>query len=190
MLALPGIGPYTAAAIAAIAFRIPVAPVDGNIERVISRAFAIAGDATPKGWAADKKQISALVNEIVPPDRPGDFAQAMMDLGSGVCTPKAPNCMLCPWMDGCLARREGAQEAYPAKPQKKPQPERIGHAFVLVDGDVVLMERRPPSGLLGGMLMPPGSDWLETAQMTRTGAPVEADWQEAGEAKIAVPQVS
>ena len=180
---LPGVGPYTSAAIGAIAFGLPVAPVDGNIERVISRVFAIAGDGSAKGWAADKKEISQRVNAQVPPDRSGDFAQALMDLGATICTPKRPDCMLCPWTEGCAARREGTQGAYPAKPKKKPQPERIGHAFVLVNGDKVLMERRPPSGLLGGMLMPPGSEWVETAEMAQAGAPVEADWALVGVAK-------
>lgn len=183
LLELPGVGPYTAAAVGAIAYRLPVAPVDGNVERVISRLFAIAGDGTAKGWAADKKEITARVNAMVPPERPGDFAQAMMDLGATICTPNNPNCMLCPWMEGCAARREGAQEAYPAKPKKKPQPLRVGHAFVLIDGDHVLMQRRPPSGLLGGMLTPPGSDWVEADESPRSGAPVEADWAHAGEAR-------
>ena len=178
--ALPGIGPYTSAAIGAIAFALPVTPIDGNIERVMSRVFAISGDGSAKGWAADKREISLKANGLTPHSRPGDFAQAMMDLGSGVCTPKNPNCLICPVVSLCQAKAEGGIEAYPAKPKKKTQPLRIGHAFVALNGDQVLMERRPGRGLLGGMLMPPGSDWLETAHMNVTGQPVSADWERVG----------
>ena len=182
--ALPGIGAYTSAAVASIAFDQPVAPVDGNVERVISRLFAIAGDGTPRGWAADKKAITAQVQSLVPEDRPGDFAQAVMDLGATVCAPKSPACAVCPWAGPCRARAEGAIESYPAKPRRKPPPERFGTAFVLVSDDRVLLRRRPPEGLLGGMLMPPSTPWIEAAWPDHAASePVAADWREIGEVR-------
>ena len=195
---LPGIGPYTSAAIAAIAFGEAIAPVDGNIERVISRVYAIAGEGTARSWKEDKEEIKRRVQELVPEQRPGDFAQALMDLGATVCTPKSPSCLLCPWNHGCLAKAEHNMEGYPAKPKKKPQPLRTGDAFVLVCGDEVLLERRPPQGLLGGMLMPPSSPWTEQAVGASPGAetggeearfgpshgaPVDANWRCMGQAR-------
>lgn len=183
LLELPGVGPYTAAAVGAIAFDLPVAPVDGNIERVISRLMTIARDGSAAGWAQDKKEITEYVQELVP-SRSGDFAQAMMDLGATVCTPKSPNCMICPWTDACLARKEGNAESYPTKPKRKPQPVRKGLAFIIVCGGYVLLQRRPDSGLLGGMLMPPSSPWEEEADFeVGKCQPVKADWQFRGQAR-------
>jgi len=162
---LPGIGPYTSAAIASIAFDERIAPVDGNIERVVSRLHAIGSDGTEAGWRAAKQVIARHAQEMadaLPQEaRAGDLAQALMDLGATVCTPRSPNCAMCPLWDHCEARRQGEQERYPVKAEKKATPTRHGAAFVLVRGGDVLLVRRPPSGLLGGMLMPPTSAWTE-----------------------------
>lgn len=159
LLALPGIGPYTAAAIAAIAFDRPAAVVDGNVERVISRLRAIE---TP--LPAAKPEIRAATAELVPDDRPGDFAQATMDLGASLCSPKRPACALCPWVEACAAHRAGIAETLPKKAPKQAKPTRKGMAFVVTCGDgAVLLRRRPPKGLLGGMSEPPVSAWSETA---------------------------
>lgn len=183
LLKLPGVGPYTSAAIGSIAFDLPVAPVDGNIERVISRLMTISGDGSAAGWAEDKKEITARVQELVPA-RSGDFAQAMMDLGATVCTPKTPNCMICPWVESCLAKKEGNPEDYPAKPKRKPQPIRKGLAFLVICDGQVLLQRRPDSGLLGGMLMPLSSDWAEGREyVVLEEAPIGVDWKHVGQAR-------
>lgn len=173
LLALPGIGPYTAAAVAAIAFDRPAAVMDGNVERVVSRLFAID---TPLPSA--KPAIKARLATLVPDKRPGDFAQATMDLGASLCSPRKPACSLCPWMDECAASRLGIAETLPVKPPKKPKPTRYGTAFWLTDArGHVLLRTRPPKGLLGGMDEVPGSDWLETMQDDpMTAAPCKADW--------------
>ena len=162
---LPGVGPYTANAIAAIAYDEPLAPVDGNIERVVSRLWAIGSDGTEAGWRAAKAEIvrnaQSLFDDLPKGVRPGDLAQALMDLGATVCTPKKPNCLICPVSKMCAALKEGAPERYPMKAEKKERPTRHGAAFVLTRGDKVLLVRRGPSGLLGGMMMPPTSEWLE-----------------------------
>lgn len=152
---LPGIGPYTAAAIAAIAFDRPTMPVDGNIERVVSRLFAVE-DELPKA----KPQIQALAQTLLPPNRPGDAAQALMDLGATICTPKKPACALCPLDDGCIARARGDQETFPRKGAKKTGALRRGAAFVVTRGGEVLVRTRPEKGLLGGMTEVPTSDWI------------------------------
>ncbi len=185
---LPGVGPYTAAAVGSIAFEHPVAPVDGNVERVISRLLAIAGEGDAVSWKKDKDIISERVQTLVPEGRAGDFAQAMMDLGATVCSPKSPACGACPWFDACLARKEGAPEAYPAKPKRKPQPVRTGHAFLLVAEGEVLLSRRPPEGLLGGMLMPYGTDWVQDNDFRAPDGGVyeslpEHEWEERGEVR-------
>ena len=155
LLKLPGIGPYTAAAIAAIAFNRPAAPVDGNIERVLARLFDMH---TP--LPALKAEIKAENQKLVPPSRPGDFAQAMMDLGATLCTPKRPDCLICPWRDMCQARANGTAELLPKKTPKKPKPERSGMVFWLENQKgKVLMARRPDKGLLGGMLVFPSTGW-------------------------------
>jgi len=155
---LPGIGAYTSAAIAAIAFDEPVAVVDGNVERVIARLFAI--DAP---MAAAKDLIRAKLQPLVPSTRAGEFAEALMDLGATICTPKKPACSLCPWSDPCVARKQGRQLEFPVKMAKRPRPTRYGTAFVAHRADgAILLRRRPTRGLLGGMCEVPGSDWNET----------------------------
>ncbi len=139
---LPGVGEYTSAAIAAIAFDEPAAVVDGNIERITTRIACIE---TP--LPAARKPIRALVQELTPQRRPGDFAQAMMDLGATICTPRKPACVLCPVTDHCEARRLGRQEEFPVKAAKGAKPARVGAAFVLrrpADGAVWLRRRPPP----------------------------------------------
>jgi A/G-specific adenine glycosylase len=153
--ALPGIGPYTAAAIAAIAFDRPTMPVDGNIERVVSRLFAIEA-LLPQA----KHTIQKLAVTLLGPSRAGDSAQALMDLGATICTPRKPACALCPLNEGCVARGRGDQETFPRKAPKKSGKLRRGAAFVVTRGDQVLVRTRPEKGLLGGMTEVPGSDWL------------------------------
>lgn len=152
---LPGVGPYTAAAIAAIAFDCPTMPVDGNIERVVSRLFAV-DDQLPKA----KPRIQALAQTLLPPQRAGDAAQALMDLGATICTPKKPACVLCPLTADCTARTRGDQETYPRKAPKKTGAVRRGAAFVVTRGADVLVRTRPAKGLLGGMTEVPTSEWI------------------------------
>jgi A/G-specific adenine glycosylase len=172
---LPGIGAYTAAAIAAIAFSERAAVVDGNVERVITRIFALA---TPLPQA--KPEIRHLVAMLTPADHPGDFAQAMMDLGATLCTPRRPACALCPWMAGCAARADGSQESFPRKVAKPPRPLRRGAAFWLRRPDgFVLLRKRPDNGLLGGMTEIPSSPWSEDFDPAdaQRHAPVKALWR-------------
>jgi A/G-specific adenine glycosylase len=152
---LPGIGPYTAAAIAAIAFDQRASPVDGNIERVIARLYAVE-DELPGA----KPEIRRLAATLTPERRAGDFAQAMMDLGATICTPKTPACALCPWSDACTARVRGDAETFPRKAEKRTGKLRRGAAFVVVRADGHLLVRtRPPKGLLGGMTEVPTTAW-------------------------------
>jgi A/G-specific adenine glycosylase len=153
--ALPGIGPYTAAAIAAIAFGRRTMPVDGNIERVVSRLFAVE-EPLPRAKPLIKRLAETLLGE----SRAGDSAQALMDLGSSICTPKKPACALCPLNDGCAARTQGDQESYPRKAARKTGALRRGAAFVVRRGDELLVRTRVEKGLLGGMTEVPGSDWI------------------------------
>jgi A/G-specific adenine glycosylase len=153
---LPGIGPYTAAAVAAIAFDGPASPVDGNVERVITRLYAVE-DELPGA----KPAIRALAERLRPPRRPGDFAQAMMDLGATICTPKSPACALCPFLDGCAARRRGDPETFPRKAKKREGKLRRGAAFVALRADGHLLVRtRPARGLLGGMTEVPTTEFV------------------------------
>ena len=153
--ALPGIGDYTAAAVAAIAFDAPAVPVDGNVERVVSRLFAVA-EVLP----AAKPRIKALAASLLPPQRAGDFAQALMDLGATICTPKKPACVLCPWREACVARARGEQETYPRKAPKREGKLRRGAAFVALRADgSILLRTRGDKGLLAKMTEVPGSDW-------------------------------
>jgi A/G-specific adenine glycosylase len=169
--ALPGIGAYTSAAIAAIAFDEPVAVVDGNVERVMTRYLAIA-DAMP----AAKTIVRDRLAPLVPDDRPGEFAEAMMDLGATICTPKKPACALCPLNRNCAAHARGDPLAFPVKAPKKPKPTRYGTAFVAVRPDgAVLVRRRPPKGLLGGMVEVPGSAWADP--VPAAVAPLKARWR-------------
>jgi A/G-specific adenine glycosylase len=159
---LPGIGPYTAAAIAAIAFGRRTMPVDGNIERVVSRLFAV-DEPLPQAKPLIQKLATTLLGEGRAGDeesRAGDSAQALMDLGASICTPKKPACALCPLDDGCVARARGDQETFPRKAQKKSGELRRGAAFVVRRGDEILVRTRPENGLLGGMTEVPGSPWL------------------------------
>ena len=159
---LPGIGPYTAAAITAIAFDKRAAPVDGNIERVLARLFAVK---TPLPGA--KPELKAIAEVLAPAKRAGDFAQAMMDLGAAICTPKSPACANCPWSDDCDARALGIAASLPARDAKPERPLRRGAAFVVIsDRDEILLRRRQPKGLLGGMHEPPMSPWEDDFPQT------------------------
>lgn len=172
LASLPGIGAYTSAAIAAIAFDEPVAVVDGNVERVITRLFAI--DAP---MPAAKELIRERLQPLVPSERAGEFAEALMDLGATICTPKKPACGLCPWFDPCLARRQGRQLELPVKGAKRPRPTRYGTAFVIRRADgAILLRRRPPRGLLGGMSEVPGTDWSENSKAEST-KPMAGRWK-------------
>ena len=172
LLELPGIGPYTAAAIGAIAFDLPVAAVDGNVERVVSRMFAIA---TP--LPQSKPEIRNLAQALVPVKRAGDFAQAMMDLGATVCTPKSPDCGNCPWTDECAGRRQGIAGTLPRKTAKKSIPTRYGTVFWMQNGDRIMLRQRPDNGLLGGMMEIPSTEWSEKRVVGFEDAPVYAEWK-------------
>ena len=173
--ALPGIGPYTAAAIAAIAFGQKATPVDGNIERVVSRLFAVR-----QPLPVSKPEIKRLAATLTPPRRAGDFAQAMMDLGAEVCTPKRPSCLMCPLQQDCAANARGLAELLPIKLAKAPRPDRFGFAFLVLREDGrVLLRQRPEAGLLGGMLEVPSTPWgddLPPLKEALRAAPVSADW--------------
>lgn len=161
--ALPGIGPYTARAIASIAFDVPVIPVDGNVERVTSRLFA---SDTP--LPTEKKHLATLaatLNDDPPAQaRASDFAQALFDLGATICTPRRPKCMLCPWQKDCAAHREGKEESYPVKTPKKQRPDSYGTALIIRGpGPSVLLRKRPEKGLLAAMMALPGSDWVSVS---------------------------
>lgn len=157
--ALPGIGDYTSAAIASIAFDKPAIVIDGNVERVVARYFAIE-EVLPTAKKSIREK-AALLSEGRS-DRPGDFAQAMMDLGATICIPKNPRCVLCPVFNGCKARKLGIQNDLPRKAAKKPKPQKMGYVYWITnEKGQVLLHRRPPEGLLGGMAALPTSDWLE-----------------------------
>ncbi|MEO5492439.1 MAG: A/G-specific adenine glycosylase [Sphingomonas sp.] len=162
---LPGIGDYTAAAIAAIAFGEPATVVDANVERVVARLFR----------AATKASVREAAEAITPDARAGDFAQAMMDLGSAICVPRKPRCLLCPIRQHCAAFAAGDQEAFPVKAAKAAKPQRYGTIFWAQAGDDVMLVRRPPKGLLGGMRALPTGPWVGEQPGT-TDAPVAADW--------------
>lgn len=171
--ALPGFGDYTAAAVAAIAFGRRAVVVDANVERVVARLFALA-EALPRGRAA----IRAAADAITPAARAGDLAQAFMDLGQAICTPRRPRCLLCPIAEPCRARAEGRPEAFPVKVAKVPRPQRFGTVFWLERDGCVLLVRRPARGLLGGMRALPTGPW-NGAPPGLAGAPAAADWQVA-----------
>ena len=156
--ALPGVGDYTAAAVAAIAFGRPAVVVDANIERVIARHRLIE---TP--LPAAKREIRAALAPLVPPGRPGDFAQGFMDLGATICTPRAPACGICPVVADCRARGRADIERLPVKPPKKAKPQRYGVAWWIERDDAIWLVRRPGKGMLGGMRALPGGEWTDAA---------------------------
>jgi len=175
---LPGIGPYTAAAIASIAFGEAAPVVDGNVERVVTRFAAIE---TPLPDA--KPEIRQFVADRLDPARPGDFAQAMMDLGATICTPRRPACVLCPLRGGCAAIRSGDPERFPLKPPKAQKPRRRGAVFVAIRRDgAVLLRKRPEKGLLGGMSEPPTTGWTSRidGETGADAAPFRALWKQVG----------
>ena len=184
--ALPGIGVYTAAAIGAIAFGLPSLPVDGNVERVVSRVFAIEAPL-PAAKPAIREAAARLGADAAARARPSDFAQAMFDLGAGVCTPAAPGCAVCPWIGGCAARRMGIQASLPRKAPKKEPPVRFGVHFWLTDGwGRVLLRTRPYKGLLGGMTELPGTEWRGspwTVAEALAVAPMAVDWRGVGQVR-------
>jgi A/G-specific adenine glycosylase len=184
--ALPGIGVYTAAAIGAIAFGLPVVPVDGNVERVASRLFAIE-TPLPAAKLAIRDAADRLGADPDAQVRPSDFAQALFDLGATICTPTSPACGLCPWMADCTGRRAGIAASLPRKAPKRVRPIRHGVHFWLSDAqDQVLLRRRPPTGLLGGMTELPGTPWRDTPWSVAEAmahAPADADWRPAGQVR-------
>lgn len=170
---LPGLGAYTAAAVAAIAFGEQAAVVDANVERVIARLFALA-----EPLPAARKAIRAHAEALTPARRPGDFAQAMMDLGATVCTPRNPRCLLCPVAPHCAGRREGA-ERFPVKPAKAAKPQRRGQAFWIVRAGSVWLVRRPGQGMLGGMRALPDNGWSARGDGA-LAPPLTGPWQPGG----------
>lgn len=174
LLDLPGIGPYTASAIASIAYDEPATVVDGNVERVMARLFAVE---TP--LPAAKPELVAHAESLTPNHRAGDYAQAVMDLGATICTPRNPACGICPWIEHCSARHSGIAAELPRKSPKATKPVRQGRVWVAMTSDAVLLETRPEKGLLGGMWGFPGDGWDSTSHV----APVEADWSMVGEVR-------
>jgi A/G-specific adenine glycosylase len=175
--ALPGIGRYTAAAVAAIAFDRRAVVVDANVERVVSRLFAIE-----EPLPSSRPKIDTLADSITPAKRSGDFAQAMMDLGATICTARSPACVICPLAEPCEARLTGAPETYPRKAPKAARPVRQGTIFWLQAEDHVLLVRRPPKGMLGGMRALPSGPWTD-ADPGLVEAPAAVKWREAGQGR-------
>jgi A/G-specific adenine glycosylase len=176
--ALPGVGAYTAAAVAAIAFERPANVVDGNVERVMSRLFAVE---TP--LPAAKPELARLAGSLVGEGRPGDWAQALMDLGATVCTPKSPKCLLCPLTSDCAAYARGDQASFPRKVKKPERPHRRGIAYVAQRGGEVALVLRPATGLLGGMVGLPTTTWSEgepAPAQPFPAPPFPANWRAAG----------
>jgi A/G-specific adenine glycosylase len=183
LLDLPGVGTYTAAAIAAIAFGRPEVPVDGNVERVTSRLFALT-DPLPAARKAIARHAATLNDSAAAQARPSDFAQALFDLGAGICTPRGPACALCPWQASCAGFRQGIAADLPIKAPRAAKPVRYGAHFHVTDaGGHVLLRRRAEKGLLGGMLELPGTDWRADPWQPADAlaeAPVAAAWRPAG----------
>jgi len=180
LLQLPGIGPYTAAAIMAIAFDRRAVVVDGNVERVIARIFAIE-----KPLPQSKTLLKKYAEDLTPDVRPGDYAQAIMDLGATLCKPRNPHCSICPWQSSCSARNRNIQEQLPRKTRKPQKPRRYATAFWLQrDDGKILLRQRPPTGLLGAMMEIPTSPWIGKAELESAECPAEAhvslqtDWQQ------------
>ncbi len=174
LLTLPGVGPYTASAVASIAFDEPATVVDGNVERVMARMFAVQ---TPLPTA--KAELTERAASLTPAERPGDYAQAVMDLGATICTPKSPACGICPWIEACLARRLGLETDLPRKLQKPEKPIRRGTVWIAERDGALLLERRPERGLLGGMLGFPGDGWDGAGG----DAPTPAMWEDLGDVR-------
>jgi len=176
LLRLPGIGAYTAAAIAAIAFGRQATAMDGNVERVVARLFAVT-DPLP----GSKPELRRLAQSLTPAQRAGDYAQAIMDLGATICLPRKPKCLLCPWADACRARHAGIVESLPARSVKPERPKRHGIVFWTMRADgAVLLRRRPENGLLGGMIEVPSTEWRAepwTIDEAVPAAPLSADWR-------------
>ena len=175
--ALPGVGVYTAAAIAAIAFERPATVVDGNVERVVARLFAVT-----EPLPGAKPELRRLAATLTPAARPGDYAQGLMDLGATVCTPRRPRCLLCPLKSGCRAAAAGIAESLPRRVAKAEKPVRHGVAYWLVNGRGALwLRRRPERGLLGGMIELPSTDWREggppDAAAVAAEAPARVAWR-------------
>ncbi|MGD0433485.1 MAG: A/G-specific adenine glycosylase [Acetobacteraceae bacterium] len=186
LLELPGIGPYTAAAVASIGFGVPTVPIDGNVERVTARLFALT-EPLPGVKRAIQAAAAQLGRDLDAAARPSDFAQALFDLGASICSPTSPACGLCPWMESCGARRLGIAAELPRRAPKKERPLRHGVHFWLSDttGNV-LLRRRPTTGLLGGMVELPGTSWREgnwPAAEAFAHAPMEVDWRPAGQVR-------
>jgi A/G-specific adenine glycosylase len=175
LIQLPGIGPYTAAAIAAIAFGEATTPVDGNVERVIARLFAVK-----RPLPAAKPELKRLAATLTPPDRPGDFAQAMMDLGATICSARRPSCLMCPLQQDCHAHAKGIEAQLPVRIERMERPVRCGIAFLALREDgQVLLRKRAEAGLLGGMLEVPSTHWTDewlSADIALGAAPVRGDW--------------
>jgi A/G-specific adenine glycosylase len=183
--ALPGVGDYTAAAIAAIGLGLPAVPADGNVERVMARLFRLE-QPLPAAKRVLAAQARAVGASPAAQARPGDFAQALFDLGATICTPRRPACALCPWRAACRARAAGVAEALPAKAPKAARPKLSGAVFWAEDASgQVWLRRRPPSGLLGGMVELPGTEWLPdmTVHDAMRLAPVAAPWRVLGEVR-------
>ena len=171
MRTLPGIGAYTAAALTAIAFERRATPVDGNFERVMARLFAVK-DPLPRA----KLELRKLAESLTPDSRPGDHAQAVMDLGATVCTPRKPNCLICPWRAACAAHARGIADDLPRKAPKKYRQTRFGTAYWCINEKAeVLLRRRPQHGMLGGMLEVPSTGWSDSD--TADSAPLVAEWK-------------
>ena len=176
--ALPGIGPYTAAAVAAIAFGAPATPIDGNIARIVSR---LAGFAAP--IAGNRRAIEEFATTLTPAKRAGDFAQALMDIGATICRPRAPACLACPLREDCRAAASGAPESFPARAARKERPQKVGAAFFAARADgAFLARRRPERGLLGGTMELPGGAWTpgDIAHVNPDAAPFPARWTRLG----------
>lgn len=173
---IPGVGAYTAAAVAAIAFDRQAVVMDGNVERVMARLFAVT-----EPLPGAKPALKARAAELTPADRPGDYAQAVMDLGATLCSPRSPACVLCPWSEHCLARKAGIAADLPARAPKAARPRRHGLAFwVRRPGGDILLRRRPERGLLGGMMEIPSTPWRDvpwSLEEALAHAPARADWK-------------
>ncbi len=181
--ALPGVGAYTAAAVAAIAFGVPVVPVDGNVERITARLFAVE-----EPLPASRKTLAALAEGLngcrEAQARPSDFAQALFDLGASLCSPRSPACGLCPWRENCAAQKAGLAATLPRKIPKVARPVRYGAHFLAIDAaEQVLLRKRPETGLLAAMTELPGTDWRSDPwpeQEALTQAPFKASWLACG----------